>query len=545
MTETAVKLYTRFLTVDSTETKGDTLTVSFSSETPVARQFGTEILSHDDSAVDLKRFNDSAPVLWSHDPTQQIGVIKRAWIENRKGYAEIQWGNSTKAKEVRADVEAGVIRNVSIGYSIEEIEEDEKGRMIATRWSVMELSFVSVPADPTVGVQRVHQSYSTKQMSKKLSNEIPDPSTIEAISTDWQSAEYRAASENFSVVDALKGIQSGRGLTGLNAEINQEIERQSGRRSEGFFIPSSTGWNMQKRAYVAGTASAGGNLIQTELLAGNFVDALRNRTIVGELGARYFPGLVGNVAIPRRTSDNTAYWIGADNSDSITESTGTFDQISMTPKTVGALTKYSHLMKLQSTPEIEQVIRNGFIAIIANAIDAAALNGSGSSNQPLGVLNTTGIGSVAGGTNGLAATLDNLFDLKKEVSVDNADIQTSAYVTNSKVEAALAKLKDGNSQYLLSPYGTELGSQQIASRRFEVTNAIPSNLTKGSGSNLSAILYGNFADLYIGLFGDVEVLVDPYSDFAKGTTGVRILQSIDIAVAHPQSFAAMKDAIAA
>ena len=118
-------------------------------------------------------------------------------------------------------------------------------------------------------------------------------------------------------------------------------------------------------------------------------------------------------------------------------------------------------------------------------------------------------------------------------------------MTNSKVEAALAKLKDGNSQYLLSPYGTELGSQQIASRRFEVTNAIPSNLTKGSGSNLSAILYGNFADLYIGLFGDVEVLVDPYSDFAKGTTGVRILQSIDIAVAHPQSFAAMKDAIAA
>tara|TARA_A100001011_G_scaffold179838_1_gene188694 strand:+ start:148 stop:423 length:276 start_codon:yes stop_codon:yes gene_type:complete len=82
-------------------------------------------------------------------------------------------------------------------------------------------------------------------------------------------------------------------------------------------------------------------------------------------------------------------------------------------------------------------------------------------------------------------------------------------------------------------------------RRFEVSNAIPSNLTKGSGSNLSAILYGNFADLYIGLFGELEILVDPFSDFAKGTTAVRIMQSIDIAVAHPQSFLAMKDAIAA
>ena len=545
MTKTETKLYTRFLTVDNTETKDDTLTVSFSSETPVARQFGTEILSHDETAVNLKRFNDSAPVLWSHDPSQQIGVIKRAWIENRKGYAEIQFGNSSKALEVQKDVEQGIIRNVSIGYSIEEMEEDEKGRMVATRWSVMELSFVSVPADPTVGVSRVHPSYSTKEMSNPLNTQIPEPNQIQAISTDWQSAEYRAASENFSVIDALKGMQSGRGLSGLNAEINQEIERQTGRRSEGFFVPSNTGWNMQTRAYVKGTATAGGNLIQTELLEQNFVEALRNRTIVGELGARYFPGLVGNVAIPRRTGDNTAYWIGADNSDSITESTGSFDQISMSPKTVGALTKYSHLMKLQSTPEIEQVIRNGFIAIIANAIDAAALNGSGSSNQPTGVLNTTGIGSVAGGTNGAAADLDDFIDLKKEVSVDNADLSSCAYVTNSKVEGAVHKLKDSNGDYILDPYGAELGQQQILSRRLEITNAMPSNLTKGSGSNLSAILYGNFADLYIGLFGDVEVLVDPYSDFAKGTTGVRILQSIDIAVAHPQSFAAMKDAIAA
>ena len=99
------------------------------------------------------------------------------------------------------------------------------------------------------------------------------------------------------------------------------------------------------------------------------------------------------------------------------------------------------LMKLQSTPEIEQTIRNGFIAIIANAIDAAALNGSGSSNQPTGVIQTSGIGSVAGGTNGLAPTLDHLFDLKKAVAIDNADVGSAAFVTNAKVEAVLSKLK--------------------------------------------------------------------------------------------------------
>ena len=118
------------------------------------------------------------------------------------------------------------------------------------------------------------------------------------------------------------------------------------------------------------------------------------------------------------------------------------------------------------------------------------------------------------------------------------------FFTNAKVEAVLAKLKDSDSRYLLSPYGTELGRTQIAGRRFEVSNNVPSNLTKGSGTNLSAVIYGNFADLLIGMFGQLEILVDPYTDFAKGTVGVCALQSIDIAVRHAESFAAMTDAIA-
>ena len=108
----------------------------------------------------------------------------------------------------------------------------------------------------------------------------------------------------------------------------------------------------------------------------------------------------------------------------------------------------------------------------------------------------------------------------------------------------LAKLKDSQGQYLLSPYGAELGRSQIAGRRFEVSNNVPSNLTKGSGSDLSAVIYGNFSDLLIGLFGTLEILVDPYTDFTKGTTGVRVLQSIDIAVRHAESFAAMQATIA-
>ena len=281
-------------------------------------------------------------------------------------------------------------------------------------------------------------------------------------------------------------------------------------------------------------------MIETQLLADSFIEALRDRLAVADLGATFISGLVGNVDIPKRTATATSYWFGADDSDSVTESTG----VSMTPKTVGALSKFSRLMDLQSTPDIEQLIRADFVALLADAIDAAAINGSGSSNEPLGILQTSGIGAVAGGTNGLAPTLDHLLDLKKEVAVDNADVATCGFLTNSKVEAVLAKAKDSQSQYLLSPYGTELGRSQIAGRRFEVSNNVPSNLTKGSGTDLSALIYGNFADLLIGMFGQLEILVDPYTDFAKGTTGVRALQTIDIAVRHAESFAAMQGAIA-
>ena len=130
----------------------------------------------------------------------------------------------------------------------------------------------------------------------------------------------------------------------------------------------------------------------------------------------------------------------------------------------------------------------------------------------------SGIDSVGGGYNRLAPTLDIVLDLKKEVAVVNADIGICGFLTNAKVESVFGECNESQNQYLLSPDGTELGSTQIAGRRFEVSNNVPSNLTKGSGADLSAVIYGNFSDLLIGLFGTFEILVDPYTDFAKGTT---------------------------
>ena len=534
-TDTAIK--TRFLATEAKAVDEDTFTLSFSSENAVPTPLGEEILSHREGAVDLTRLNDGAPFLWNHQPNQVLGVVQKAEVVNGRGIAVVKWGTSPEAIAKRKEVSEKILGNISVGYQINETEYTDDDKVLVTRWQPVEISLVAIPLDNSIGVNRSHPSYSTPKEEKQMSNYVSD-----YMKPQVEEADFEYECRSFSIVDAAKGIASGRGLSGRELEINQELENRSGKRTQGFYVPSN-GWS--KRAYVAGTASAGGNLVATDLLADNFIEALRNRTVVGELGATMLPGLVGDVAIPKRTGDNSVTWFGADNSDAISESTGTIGQVTMSPKTVGAYTKFSHLMRLQSTPEIEQVIRSGFISILANAIDEAALNGSGSSSQPTGILNTSGIGSVAGGTNGLAPTLDHVIDLKKAVSIDNADTANAAYVTNAKVEAVLSKLKDGNSAYHLSPYAGEIGRQQIASRRFEVSNAIPSNLSKGSGSNLSAILYGNFRDLYVGMWGTLEILVDPYTDFAKGTTGVRAIQSIDISVAHAESFAAMKDAIAA
>ena len=323
---------------------------------------------------------------------------------------------------------------------------------------------------------------------------------------------------------------------GKEREIQQELSYRNGRTSQGIFVPHE---NWKTRDYVKGTASAGGNLVATMQMPDNFVDVLRSKSVALELGATVLPGLIGDVSIPTRATGATAYFVAE--SGSITESTGTFGTISMSPKVMGAYSKFSHLMKLQATPEIEGLIRDDFISTLATKLDQVALNGGGS-NEPDGILQTTGIGSVAIGTNGGAITLDKVLDLKQTVAVDNADVASCAFVTNTAVENALSKLKDGNSAYHLSPYAGAIGSQQIANRSFMVSNNVPSNLTKGSSSGVcSAMIYGNFSDLLIGLFGESEILVDPYTLSQTGVTSVRILQALDVKVRHAESFGAIQD----
>ncbi len=143
------------LRADAYNPEKRTVRLSVSSEAPVERWFGTEILDHDAGSVRLQRFNNAANVLFNHRMDDVIGVIEKAWVEDKRLMAEIRIAKSTRGDEIAGLIEDGILRNVSVGYRIHEIVEKTKSQEYrATDWEPYELSIVTVPADPSVGIGR-------------------------------------------------------------------------------------------------------------------------------------------------------------------------------------------------------------------------------------------------------------------------------------------------------------------------------------------------------------------------------------------------------
>jgi HK97 family phage major capsid protein len=320
---------------------------------------------------------------------------------------------------------------------------------------------------------------------------------------------------------------------GFEREVSNELSKKMGKAPQGAFVPADV---LVARDLNTTDDAA---MVATAHLAGSFIDVLRNKMILAQAGVTFLPGLVGNVSIPRMSAASTAYWVAEGSAP--TESEATFDAVTLSPKCCGTYTDITRSMQLQSTPAIEQVIRGDLTKTIALGIETAALHGTGSNDQPTGVAATGGIGSVTGGTNGAAPDWGDVIDLETAVAQDNADIGALAYVTNAKVRGKLKQT------LVTSTYGDRMvwgvGDAPLNGYPALVTNSVSSALTKGSSSGVcSAIFFGNWADLLVGMWGVPDILVDPYTASAAGSVRVRILQDIDIAVRHAESFAAMLDA---
>lgn len=295
---------------------------------------------------------------------------------------------------------------------------------------------------------------------------------------------------------------------------------------------------MAQRDLTVGTATAGGNLVATDLLAGSFIDLLRNRMVLAQLGATVLDGLTGNIAISSQTAGASTYWVTEGNP--VTESQAAFGQVPLTPKTVGMFTDYSRKTLLQTTPAIEALVRADLANGIAVEIDRVGIAGSGSGAEPRGVINTAGIGAVAGGANGAAPTYANMVALEEAVAIANADIGSMAYLTNAKMRAQL-KL----TQVFSGTNGAPVWQgQEVNGYRAVATNSVPSNLTKGSSNGVcSAIAFGNWSDLLMGFWSGLDLILDPYALATQGGRRIVALQDCDVAVRRAASFAAMLDAL--
>ena len=592
-----------------------------------------EVLDHAREAVNLERLNDGAPLLFNHRADNYVGVLEYAQIEgDRKGRAKVRFSKSARAEEIWQDVKDGILRKVSIGYTIDEYKEERRENRdyaIATKWTPYEVSIVTVPADNSVGIGREHPKLNLNNVKptkseiimnrdqmitfltargvtipedasdeqlRSLMESVPLPKKEESApridviaecgkavtgeqtrvrsilemgkqyklsdlardyaaegksfeefkaaalsQLDQRAGEFRSAAEpvglsqkeinKFSILRALRAMAADptdrkvREAAGFEFEVSEAAASKMKHRQHkgGLVVPVEVlRQPLEQRDVVSiktdvGYTGTGGNVVDTTLLTSSFVDLLRNNTIAMRLG-RSMGVLVGNIDIPKQISGTTGYWIG-DDEDAIQDEIN-FSQASMTPHTVANYGEVTRRLLMQDSIDVEALFRADLANGLAQTIDLACFYGDGTGNQPLGVLNTTGINAVT-----FAAadpTFAELVQMETACALDNAPINSAVYVANPSFRGyAKTNLKFANVAGTIWEPGNSINGYNA-----EITTQIAAG----------DVFFGNFAELIIGMWGGLEITLDPYTHSTKGRLRIVAMQDVDTLVRRPVSF---------
>jgi HK97 family phage major capsid protein/HK97 family phage prohead protease len=573
--------------------KKRTVEIAVSSELAVDRSFGKEVLVHEMDAIDLAFLaSGRAPLLLDHDMERQIGVIESVELSgDRVLRAKVRFGRSALAQEVFQDVADGIRSNVSVGYRVNKMERSDsnKEEYLVRSWSPLEVSVVSIPADPSVGVGRSAVALEPKptvEPSIKKEVKMTDEVNLDAVRAEASEAAAKNASaiielasrhnkrelgdaalrsgksieqfrgelleaigsdkplenENiglsqkevreFSVVRAIAALANPgdrrlREAAAFEFEASDAAAQRYGRSAQGIMVPNDVlGVWAQRAPLSTATSANGGATVATNLLANEFIDVLRNQVSVMQAGARMLPGLQGNVAIPKKTAGTTGAWISTEGGAS-TESNPTFGTVTLAPKNIGAFTDMTRQLILQSTPAIEALVRDDLTQALALAIDKGALEGTAASGQPRGLLNVSGINKP---TSFAAAvpTFAEMVALETAVAEDNALFGNLAYITDAATYGGMkTKQKDAGSGLFVLENGQANGYNVIRTQQATAGN----------------VYFGNFSDMLIGMWGGLDLTVDPYTASTSGTVRVVALQTVDVAVRNAVSFAWNSDGV--
>ena len=566
--------------------------VGVSSEEPVERSFGMEVLGHSADDINMEFINSGrAPLLLDHDMTKQIGVIEEFKLDEtaKRTTAVVRFGKSALAREVFEDVADGIRMNISVGYRIDKLERYENNgeTYYKAQWTPMEVSSVSVPADQSrlVGVGRSkdkqHKNIEVKLMEnekkqdinldevrtqtideakaefKRNSKEIIDLAARhnkrdladKAISDGISVEEFRGVlleniSNNtpletpseigmtkeevreFSLVKAIRAManpsdRKAQEEAAFEFECSAEAARQYGKDAQGIMLPAEVLRTWKQRDI---NSSDDSTLIAEDYRGGDFIDVLRNSSSVMQAGATMLRGLQGNVVIPKKTAASSGGWIATEGA-AAAESEFTSGSVTMSPKVIGAFTDATRLLLQQSSLDVENLIRDDLTQSIATAIDLGALAGTGSSGQPTGISATSGINT----TTFAAAnpTWSEIVAMESAVANDNALNGSLGYICRPADFGTLKTTEKatGTAQFVVSPDNSMNGYNVIRSNQ----------VTSGD------FYFGNFADLLIGMYGGLDIQVDPYALSTSGGVRIVALQTVDVAVRHAVSFCKSSD----
>lgn len=351
-------------------------------------------------------------------------------------------------------------------------------------------------------------------------------------------------------------------VASFERELSDEIAKRGGKDARGIFIPyelfgqrqmEDGSPSMFTRVLTAsGGVATGGAVVQSTVLASQYIPPNYNIPLVSAAGATVLSGLTGNVLIPKMTAGKSVTWVTPEN-NSVASADATFAQVSLTPKDMGTVADISRRLLLQSNPAVDGLVRDDIAMAIRIGLDSAALVGTGASGQPLGVTGQTGVQTQAGGTNGAALTWANLTYLPQLVGAANrlnapgvgfiTNFQAFAHMLRTpKVAAYPTFLAQYEENKPINVIGPNAGS--VMGLPVHVSQQVPSNLVKGtSGAICSAVYFGAWSDLLIGEWGMLDLLVDPYTFSNTGAIRIRAFVTVDVTCRYGQSFSQITDVI--
>lgn len=354
--------------------------------------------------------------------------------------------------------------------------------------------------------------------------------------------EFRELVMGFSVGNLVKQQMEERSLNGIEAEVSQEMRSLHGASG----VKSTPGasvipfWALaDQKGRKAFLDSLEGRAVSmtdnADSVSGGFggvIEALQPASAIFKMGAQIQTGLQGKVTYPR-TIAGTMAWRGE--KSAVADSGMDMDGITLDPKAISGYVDFYREFLAQAPYVVENAVRTDFTLALARAIDAAAIDGNGTT-APEGILTNSNVPVVAMGTNGDAITWAKVLELIA-TGVDNGmQLDMAGFISSGTGMSILkSKSKDtGSGRFIWDENG-------IDGLRAAVSAAVPNDLTKGSGTALTALLLGAWNELLIGQWGGVEIVYDPYTGSKNGYASWVLNAFLDIKPRNDKSFAVIKD----